>query len=87
LNSLLLFGSVYEIYGETVRAPPGVFSKVASALELLAVLKLAPEEVLTMKCDVLLRACVLGAPSSSSRTEKKLAFEAVRGVLGVLDMS
>jgi hypothetical protein len=60
----------------------GVFSKDVNALELLAVLKVAPE-VLTTKCAVLLLACVRGTASSS--TEKKFAFEAVMGVLGVFD--
>lgn len=61
----------------------GVLSNDGSALELLAVLRPDVPE-LTTKCDVLLLACVKGIPtSSSSRAWKKLAFEAVIGVLGV----
>jgi hypothetical protein len=85
LKSLLLFGNVYETYGEIVRAPPVVLlSKDANALELLAVLRGAVVEVLSTKWEVLLRAWVKSIVSSSSR-KKKFALEAVIGVLGVLD--
>ena len=68
------------------RVPLGV-SRDSKALVLLPVRNAAVEVELSAKCDVLLRTCALAGAlsSSSSRYVQKLAFDAVVGVLGVLD--
>ena len=92
MNSVPLFGKVYDAYGEIFRVPFGA-SKASNALVLLAARNAAAvDEVLIAKWEVLLRG-KLAAPlsslssSSSSYVQKLEALDAVIGVLGVLDIS